>query len=357
MATCFPAREDTHACTHAPYNDNTCCPALQTAAPMPALGALRIRARAASARRRAHAAAAGASRRAALCAAAAAAPADITSDLAACFHSQLAMSNGCIPGSLLLHEVLTARGHSCRLKSGYLLMALPAGGGTGSGPAVLAVAHMWVEAAGPAGAPSRLDIGSAIAAAAGADFSGAELYLSPDVPSCATRADLADPELGAAAAAAEAAMAAMADASAAAATMQEVAGAYWAGAPPALQAFRTAMLARFAGKAGWLRGCGGKEMHLSLRHVPAPLPACAVQFKPTCKWLRGQSSSPLHFKAPISSRAGRSRSRDSSPVAALMLGMRFGACSVTLWRQCRRQHQWRECTEQRTARSAPVAQG
>ncbi|KAL4452408.1 hypothetical protein ABPG75_008070 [Micractinium tetrahymenae] len=188
-------------------------------------------------------------RRAAVCVAAAAAPTDIMSDLAACFHRQLAMSNGCIPGSLLLQEVLAARGLGCRLRSGYLLMAFPGDSAAGAAPEVLAVAHMWVEAAGPDGLPSQLDIGSAIAAAAGADFSGVELHLSPELPAGAARADLADPELAAAAAAAETAMAAMAHASADEAATSELAGAYWAGAPPVLQAFRAAMLARFAGEA------------------------------------------------------------------------------------------------------------
>lgn len=181
-------------------------------------------------------------------------------DLARCFMEQLQMTNGSLPGSLLLAEVLAARGVPCRLRSGFLLVRLPAGdedddeaeeaqakdGWPAPGaapPPVFATPHMWVElvgAGGGSGSPTTttLDIGMALALHAGLDT--AEHELATEVPPGALRADAG---MGAAAGAMEAAMAELANGPPE--MMQE----YWAGAPPALREFRAAMLQRFVAPA------------------------------------------------------------------------------------------------------------
>jgi hypothetical protein len=159
--------------------------------------------------------------------------------VAAAFRQKLGMTNGCLPASLLLHEVLSAHGVPSRLRHGYLVLAVPSSGA--SPPQLLAVAHLWVEAE-VAGSLAVLDVGSALAADAGLP-SSVSTHLSHDLPPGATRADLADPEMAASAAAAAAAMAAMADASITdEAGLERMANAYWMGAPPQLQAFRQATL-------------------------------------------------------------------------------------------------------------------
>lgn len=178
------------------------------------------------------------------------APTSIMQDLAVCFRDQLGMTNGCLPASLLLHEILAARGVDCRLRQGYLLLELTE---EGSPPPVLAVAHLWVEAedgsggsngssSSGSGSSSVLDIGMELAMAAGAPPT--DHRLSADLPPDALRADLADPEMGRGAAMTEAAMRAFAS-ERDAAQLQRAMGTYWAGAPPALQSFRADMLQRF----------------------------------------------------------------------------------------------------------------
>lgn len=160
--------------------------------------------------------------------------------LAACFRDQLGMTNGCLPASLLLHEVLTQRGVPCRLRSGFVLFSLP-GATAGAAPTVGAAAHMWVEAQ-DCGATAALDIGGVLAEAAGA-LPG--LYrLSPTLPAGATRLDLGDPQMGPGASLAEAAMATFAGETDPA-ELRAAAEMYWGGAPPPLQAFRRAMLQQF----------------------------------------------------------------------------------------------------------------
>lgn len=160
--------------------------------------------------------------------------------LAACFSTQLGMTNGCLPASLLLHEVLTQRGVACRLRQGYLVLPLP-----GDSGALGAAAHMWVEAPAPGGSEGAvvLDIGGVMSEAAG--LPPGSYRLAASVPPGAARLDLTDAELGAGASLAEAAMAAFA-AESDARELREAAEVYWEGAPQPLQAFRRDMLRRFA---------------------------------------------------------------------------------------------------------------
>ncbi|PSC71261.1 phosphate binding [Micractinium conductrix] len=145
------------------------------------------------------------------------------------------MTNGCLPASLLLRDVLTARGVPCRLRSGYSVVTLSE---EGSPPPLYAAAHMWVEVQGGSGGgggagsgAASLDIGLALAQTA--DAKVASYQLATELPAGAKRIDESE-----GAGMMEAVMAALAD--------RADAGAYWAGAPPALQQFRAAMLQRFA---------------------------------------------------------------------------------------------------------------
>lgn len=211
--------------------------------------------------------------------------------LAACFSEDLKMTNGCLPASLLLRDVLASLGVQCRLRSGYFVVTLP---DEGSPPPLYAAAHMWVEVQpgdGSGSGATTLDIGLALAEAAG--VTTASYQLSTELPPGAQRVDdfqgaggrlpghrraafhawqpwqagracrgccplwhagqprynslpsihpsldpplhpSLDPPLKDMM---EAVMAAMADGA--------DAGPYWAGAPPALQQFRAAMLQRF----------------------------------------------------------------------------------------------------------------
>ena len=191
--------------------------------------------------------------------------------LAERFSQDLKMTNGCLPASLLLRDVLTARGVPCRLRSGYSVVTLSE---EGSPPPLYAAAHMWVEVQGGSGGgggagsgAASLDIGLALAQTA--DAKVASYQLATELPAGAKRIDESEgaggrtsrracfvcsavhvqacrclhrltcfppPDLPAGMM--EAVMAALAD--------RADAGAYWAGAPPALQQFRAAMLQRFA---------------------------------------------------------------------------------------------------------------
>lgn len=169
-------------------------------------------------------------------------PAAVMRELAAFFTQRLQMTNGCVPGSLLLWEVLAARGVACRLRSGFLVVKLGRELPRNiSLPPEIATSHMWVEVEvedGCGGSPTVLDIGMALAEAAGmGQAAGVDIQRYAQLP--AGVQCVAEESDGIGKPVAPAAVAILADSSA-------DRTAYWAGAPPVLRSFRKAMLQHFA---------------------------------------------------------------------------------------------------------------
>lgn len=155
-------------------------------------------------------------------------PAEVSERLAQLFIVVLGMNNGCVPASLLLHEILTLSGKPSSLVNGYVVIGF-------ANSAQAATAHMWVEAGG-----DILDIGWQMTEMTGAAMpKGLTRELAYAVPPGVARPDLDDPEFAFARQVEELCNALRSS------DNDQLLLRYWSEAPLPLQKFRTEMLHAF----------------------------------------------------------------------------------------------------------------